>query len=70
MAEADEAPDEEGGDFSASERKRLRRLLQDDAYARRFKTTLKVWITTIGAVGTGVVAFSAIWNNFITRLFK
>jgi hypothetical protein len=57
-----------GDEFTPAERIRLRRMLQDDLYARRFKTTLKVWFTTLGTIMAVAVAIQQVWEKVITRL--
>lgn len=53
-----------------SERARLRRMLQDDHYARRFKTAVKVWVITLGTVGSFVVAAMTVWREILIRMWK
>lgn len=60
----------EDHDFSPTERKRLRRILRDDSYARHFRTTLKVWTITLGTVMSLFIAGKTIWDLIIARFVK
>jgi hypothetical protein len=66
--EEDYPPSEE--DFTPTERVRLRRMLQDDIYVRRLKTTLKVWVMTLGMILAAAVAMQQVWEKIIVRLIK
>jgi hypothetical protein len=57
--------------LAPAERARLRRMLQDDAYARRFRTTVKVWVISIGTVASLLVATKALlWETIQKFLVK
>lgn len=68
MTEDDDLPGD--GNFTPAERIRLRRMLLDDFYARRFKTTLKVWVMTLGVIMAAAVAAQQVWEKIIARLLK
>ena len=57
-------------DFTPKERRRLRRMILDDQYARRFKTTVKVWLITFGTVGTMAAAAMTVWREIAMRFVK
>lgn len=67
MPELEEFSDDK---LTPAETRRLRRMLEDDFYARRFKTTIKVWLVTFGTVATVVVAMITFWRDIIVRFLK
>lgn len=69
MADKEEDYEFEVGPLSDFELKRLRRMLQEDHYARRFKSIAKVWVITIGSaiglIATCVTAFKEIAERLL-----
>lgn len=55
-------------DLTPQERRRLRRLLQEDAFARHFKTTVKVWLITLGTVASAITALKLLLWDAVKRM--
>lgn len=72
MADKDEDDEDDdfGRPFTPRERRRLRRMMRDDDRVDWLKTSVKVWIVTIGAVAGAVTAAYAAWSQFIRPLFR
>lgn len=61
---------DDGGPLTTQECKRLRRMLRDDDYARRFKAQAKAWVTIIGGVAALLVATKTLLGELILRHLK
>lgn len=45
-------------------------MLADDAVARKFKTTVKVWIITLGSVAASVAALKTLFGDALSKMLK
>lgn len=52
-----------GGPLTEEEARRVRRMIQDDAYGRRFWATARTWGKYIGAVAIAIAAIKAIGGD-------
>lgn len=66
----DDATDRDGEPLKPFELKYLRRMMEDDIYRRRVKTTVKVWVYTLGTVAAAVTASLTIWKELVARFWK
>lgn len=73
--DAQNDPDDFGDHpFTPFERRRLRRMLRDDAYDRIIiqhrRGTVKVWLISMGAVGAILVSAKTLFWEFIKGFLK
>jgi len=70
MAQHDELDKFSDAPLTPYERARVRRMLFEDAYARRLKIMVRVWVISFGAIMSAMVAIKVLLGDLIVRLLK
>lgn len=58
------------GPLKPAERSGVRRMLQDYAYRRRFRTKVKEWVVSLGIVATLLVAAKTLLGEVVKGLLR
>ena len=66
----DKLEDYSAAELTKDELRQVRRLLSRDAHSRWLWSGVKIWVMTIGTIGSGVVGLNLLYVEVIKKMLK